>query len=114
MRNIRRWTVMIALAATAACVPAAWSDPLPSTSPDMVLPDPVPDKDLSFPPGIATAGTADPGMALDRVTAGGRKGCSPVNPCAVAPPALESVVTPTAEKAAPRRRHITDAGRPRR
>lgn len=86
MHDTRRWMAAVLLALTAA--PLAKADPLTSTTPDGVLPDPAPDNGTSFSPGIATAGAADPGVTLQHAMAMDRKGCSPANPCAVVPPAL--------------------------
>lgn len=61
---------------------------------DPVLPGPVPNN-AYFPPGTATAGTADPGPALNRapvsaaMLAGQGPDCTALSPCAVDSPPLE-------------------------
>jgi hypothetical protein len=61
---------------------------------DPVLPDPVPNN-AYFPPATATAGTADPGLALNRLPvsaamlAGQGPDCTALSPCAVDSPPLE-------------------------
>ncbi len=66
----------------------------PDPNIDPVLPDPVPNN-AHFPPGIATAGTADPGPALRRVPvspamlAGQGPDCTMLSPCGVDSPPLE-------------------------
>jgi len=66
----------------------------PDPNIDPVLPDPQPNN-AYFPPGTATAGTADPGPALYRLpfTAAMRMGqgpgCTALSPCAVDSPPLE-------------------------
>jgi len=66
----------------------------PDPNIDPVLPDPQPNN-AYFPPGAATAGTADPGPALQHVPftaamrTGQGPGCTALSPCAVDSPPLE-------------------------
>ncbi len=60
---------------------------LQSTSAEPTLPDPLPYTGPDFSAASATAGTADPGPALESLKADNRK-CSALNPCAVPSPAL--------------------------
>jgi len=68
----------------------------PDPNIDPVLPDPAPNN-AYFPPGTATAGTADPGPALSRVPlpagmlAGQGPDCTALSPCGVDSPPLERV-----------------------
>lgn len=74
--------------------PGAYAADKPDPNIDPVLPDPVPNN-AYFPPGAATAGTADPGPALNRVPlsaamlAGQGPDCTARSPCAVDSPPLE-------------------------
>jgi hypothetical protein len=74
---------------------AQLDDPLSEyQQPGMNLPDPVADNGTHFSPSVATAGTANAGPTLASVNPD-IKGCSTLNPCALATPALDN--------AAPRR-----------
>jgi len=83
------WMSFVVLAASAGALHAA-DKPDPNIDP--VLPDPEPN-DAYFPPGTATAGTADPGSALYRLppsaAMGQGPGCTILSPCAVDSPPLE-------------------------
>lgn len=73
-------------------------------NPDMVvLPDPDPSKAARFPARAATQGEARIGPALDRVDIGLR-GCSPLNPCALAEPDHAAMMAPPAQRIGERRR----------
>jgi hypothetical protein len=71
----------------------------PDPNLDPVLPDPVPNN-AYFPPGTATAGSADPGPVLNTMPvsgamlAGRGPGCTTLSPCAVNSPPLERVLVP--------------------
>ena len=71
----------------------------PDPNVDPVLPDPQPNN-AYFPPGTATAGTADPGPALYRLPftaamrTGQGEGCTMLSPCAVDSPPLEHLPPP--------------------
>jgi hypothetical protein len=71
----------------------------PDPNIDPVLPDPQPNN-AYFPPGTATAGTADPGPALSRVPvsaamlAGQGPDCTALSPCGVDSPPMERVPPP--------------------
>ena len=78
-------TLLIQAAGCGASLAAAIQDPNM-----VVLPDPDPAQAVHFPAGAATAGVAHIGPALDK--AGIRThDCSPLNPCALATPALSDV-----------------------
>jgi hypothetical protein len=88
-------TVLLLLAFGAAGACGAAADPLPSASPEPVLPDPAPNNKAYFPPASATAGSADPGHELNSLAPSGAhaSGCNALNPCALPPPPLEHVQT---------------------
>lgn len=71
----------------------------PDPNIDPVLPDPQPNN-AYFPPGTATAGTADPGPALSHVPvsaamlAGHGPDCTALSPCGVDSPPLDRLPTP--------------------
>jgi hypothetical protein len=65
---------------------AAAADPLSdSSSPEPVLPDPVPGKAPHFPPQLATAGVALPATGAARVSSTAPV-CGAANPCAAPTP----------------------------
>jgi hypothetical protein len=80
-------------AATSALRAAAKPDP----NVDPVLPDPQPNG-ATFPPGIATAGTADPGPALYHLPSTTamrpRQDCTVLSPCALDSPPLKHLPPP--------------------
>ena len=88
----RMLCVSVLVLATGAGMARAADKPDPNIDP--VLPDPQPNN-AYFPPGIATAGTADPGPALYYVPlsaatrTGQGSGCTALSPCAVDSPPLE-------------------------
>ena len=81
---------LLLAAATGALRAADKADP----NIDPVLPDPQPNN-AYFPPGTATAGTADPGPVLRSMPvsaamlAGQGPGCTTLSPCAVDSPPVE-------------------------
>src|ERR1700744_4498800 len=94
MRNsIRFLSAVVSIGAMLAGLSPALADPLglASTSAEPILPDPQPYKGPAFPAASATAGTADPGIALENVREDNRS-CSALTPCAMPSPALMNSV----------------------
>ena len=90
MRNPTRILrfVLFAVTAFGRTLPV-FADPadLQSTSAEPILPDPLPYTGPAFSAAAATAGTADPGPALESLRVDNRN-CSVLNPCAMPSPAL--------------------------
>jgi len=80
--------VLLGLLLWAGLTLEASGDPLPSASPEPILPDPVPNPKIYFPPQSATSNVADPGKALGVVDTSGGHACNALNPCALPPPQL--------------------------
>jgi hypothetical protein len=75
-RGIRRAAILIALSLT---VPNVALAQMSSSSTDPVLPDPVPNQGVAYPPSAVTADTAYAGPP--KMTPHSQ--CTPLNPCAV-------------------------------
>ena len=79
------------------------ADPNYDPNIDPILPDPVTDSH-QFPPAMATAGTGDPGPELNsspvsaQMLAGSGVGCSPMSPCAVNSPPIETFTPVSSSK----------------
>lgn len=82
----------------------------PIQNPDMVvLPAPDPAQAVHFPPGTATAGVAAIGPALDRVDITTHD-CSPLNPCALATPAISDAALPKPRQQVGERQRVRRPG----
>jgi hypothetical protein len=82
MRRILLCFVLV-VAVSSAC-----ADPLESSSPEPVLPDPKPDNGVHFAPNAATRDTARPSVELSSAGPLGARACSALNPFAALTPAL--------------------------
>ena len=97
--SIFRRLLCVSFLVLTASTGAALAADKPDPNIDPVLPDPVPNN-ATFPPGVATAGTADPGPALYRLPmsaamrTGQGAGCTVLSPCAVDSPPLEHLPPP--------------------
>ena len=77
------------LLAAMAGFPGAMADPLGGpSSPQKVLPDPVPDAGVNFSHSLATSEVAQPPEKLSSLAEAPNQACSPLSPCALPPPAL--------------------------
>lgn len=97
---------VIALTALMSAYGTAFAaDPNDDPNIDPILPDPVTDSH-QFPPAMATAGTGDPGPELysspvsPQMLAGRGAGCSPMSPCAVNSPPIETFTPVSSSKSA--------------
>ena len=75
----------------------------------VVLPAPDPAQAVHFPPGTATAGVAAIGPALDRVDITTHD-CSPLNPCALATPAISDAALPKPRQQVGERQRVRRPG----
>jgi hypothetical protein len=99
MRSLTFFGTLACLAVMLAGPVAA--DPLGESQDTPVFPDPVLNNNLVFPPSLATSGTADTGPKLSASPALTEAGCSPLNPCAVVTPSLQSLAAVPAQGARP-------------
>ena len=92
---VRLLGAVVSIGMAFAGLSPALADPLglDSTSAKPILPDLLPYTGPAFPAASATAGTADPGPALEKLPEDNRT-CSALNPCAMPSPALMNVPAP--------------------
>jgi hypothetical protein len=94
MRNCAGRIVSLFFALMIAGSLGAYADPLESTSPEPVLPDPSPDNGVNFPPASATRDVARPSAELSSDKSLGGHACSALNPCAAPTLALGDANVP--------------------
>jgi hypothetical protein len=89
----RAGVLLCIVLATAGGIFGVAADPLESSSPEPVLPDPKPDNGVNFSPATATKDVAHPSVELSSAKPLGSHGCSALSPCAAPTPALGSSKT---------------------